>query len=158
MIPAPTCRLTSTRQTPGAPHARDWQAWVVYYRVKSAYEVLKIENPLTGERVTFLATTEETSGEYVRIRNETSAGARGVVLHYHLTYTETFKVLDGRLDMCVGNDKNHLVLPPGGSAFVPVRTPHRLLELKQRVPRLRGRDQTRAQLRETSQGPVRPGG
>ncbi len=36
-----------------------------------------IENPLTGERVTFLTTAEETNGEYVRIRNETSAGAGG---------------------------------------------------------------------------------
>jgi mannose-6-phosphate isomerase-like protein (cupin superfamily) len=28
-----------------------------------------IENPVTGERVTFLATAKETNGEYVRIRN-----------------------------------------------------------------------------------------
>ena len=34
-----------------------------------------IENPVTGERVTFLATAEKTNGEYLRIRNETSAGA-----------------------------------------------------------------------------------
>jgi hypothetical protein len=32
-----------------------------------------IENPLTGERVTFLATAEETNGEYVRIRIEVPA-------------------------------------------------------------------------------------
>jgi hypothetical protein len=61
-----------------------------------------IENPLTGERVTFLATAEETNGEYVRIRNEVPAGAPGVVMHYHLAYTEAFEVLKGRLDMCVG--------------------------------------------------------
>jgi hypothetical protein len=46
-----------------------------------------IENPITGERVTFLATAEETNGEYVRIRYETPAGAPGVVMHYHLAYT-----------------------------------------------------------------------
>jgi hypothetical protein len=34
-----------------------------------------IENSVTGERVTFLATAEKTNGEYLRIRNETSAGA-----------------------------------------------------------------------------------
>jgi hypothetical protein len=34
-----------------------------------------IENPVTGERVTFLATAEKTNDEYLRIRNETSAGA-----------------------------------------------------------------------------------
>jgi hypothetical protein len=54
-----------------------------------------IENPVAGERVTFLATAEETNGEYVRIRNETSAGAPGVVMHYHLAFTEAFEVLKG---------------------------------------------------------------
>ncbi len=84
-----------------------------------------IENPLTGERVTFLASAEETNGEYVRIRNETSAGAPGVVMHYHLTYTEAFKVLKGTLDVCVGTKENHLVLGEGESVFVPLGTAHR---------------------------------
>ena len=84
-----------------------------------------IENPLTGERVTFLATAEETNGEYVRIRNETSAGAPGVVMHYHLAYTEAFEVLEGNLDVCVGTEENHLVLAEGESAFVPLNTAHR---------------------------------
>jgi mannose-6-phosphate isomerase-like protein (cupin superfamily) len=84
-----------------------------------------IENPLTGERVTFLATAEETGGEYVRIRNETSAGAPGVVMHYHLAYTEAFEVLKGSLDVCVGGKQNHLVLAEGDSVFVPLSTAHR---------------------------------
>ena len=84
-----------------------------------------IENPITGERVTFLASRDDSDGSYVRIRNETSAGSRGVVLHYHLTYTEAFEVLEGRLDMSVGNKQNHLALAAGSSAFVPVRTAHR---------------------------------
>jgi mannose-6-phosphate isomerase-like protein (cupin superfamily) len=84
-----------------------------------------IENSVGGERVTFLATTEETNGEYVRIRNETSAGARGVVMHYHLAYTEAFEVLEGSLDVCVGTKENHLVLAEGDSAFVPLNTAHR---------------------------------
>jgi mannose-6-phosphate isomerase-like protein (cupin superfamily) len=84
-----------------------------------------IENPLSGERVTFLATAEETNGEYARIRNETAAGAQGVVMHYHLTYTEAFEVLEGTLDVCVGTKENHLVLGEGESAFVPLETAHR---------------------------------
>jgi mannose-6-phosphate isomerase-like protein (cupin superfamily) len=84
-----------------------------------------IDNPITGERVTFLATAEETNGEYVRVRNETSAGAPGVVLHYHLAYTEAFEVLKGRLDMCVGTKDNHLVLAEGESVFVALNTAHR---------------------------------
>jgi mannose-6-phosphate isomerase-like protein (cupin superfamily) len=84
-----------------------------------------IENPVTGERVKFLATAKETNGEYVRIRNETAAGAPGVVLHYHLTYTEAFKVLEGSLDMCVGSKENHRVLTEDESAYVPLNTVHR---------------------------------
>jgi mannose-6-phosphate isomerase-like protein (cupin superfamily) len=84
-----------------------------------------IENSVTGERVTFLATAEETNGEYVRIKNETSAGAPGVVMHYHLTYTEAFEVLKGRLDMCVGTKENHLVLAEGESVFMALNTAHR---------------------------------
>jgi mannose-6-phosphate isomerase-like protein (cupin superfamily) len=84
-----------------------------------------VENPLSGERVTFLATAEETGGEYVRIRNETSAGAQGVVMHYHLGYTEAFEVLEGALDVCVGGKENHLVLAEGDSVFVPPNTAHR---------------------------------
>jgi mannose-6-phosphate isomerase-like protein (cupin superfamily) len=84
-----------------------------------------IENPITGDRVTFLATAEETNGEYVLIRGETAASARGVVLHYHLAYAETFRVLEGRLDICLGSKQNHLVLAKGETAFVPLNTVHR---------------------------------
>ena len=84
-----------------------------------------IENSVTGERVSFLSTAEETNGEYVRIRNETSAGAPGVVMHYHLAYTEAFKELEGSLDMCVGSKENHLVLTEDESAYVPLNTVHR---------------------------------
>jgi mannose-6-phosphate isomerase-like protein (cupin superfamily) len=84
-----------------------------------------IENPLAGERMTFLETAEETGGERVRTRNEVSAGAQGPPLHYHLAYTEAFEVLKGRLDLCVGAQENHLVLAEGESAFVPLNTAHR---------------------------------
>jgi mannose-6-phosphate isomerase-like protein (cupin superfamily) len=84
-----------------------------------------IENPLSGERITFLATAEETGGEYVKIRNETSAGAQGVVMHYHLSYTEAFEVVEGNLDVCVGSKENHRVLAGGESVFVPLNTAHR---------------------------------
>ena len=83
-----------------------------------------IENPISGERVSFLATAEETNGEYTKIRNETAAGGRGVVLHYHLAYTEEFTVLEGSLNICIGR-RNARVLRAGESTFVPLKTPHR---------------------------------
>jgi mannose-6-phosphate isomerase-like protein (cupin superfamily) len=84
-----------------------------------------IENRLAGERVTFLVTAGETGGEYVRARNEVSAGAQGPPMHYHLAYTEAFEVLEGTLDVCVGAEENHLVLAAGESVYVPLNTAHR---------------------------------
>ncbi len=74
-----------------------------------------IENPVTGERFTFLTTAEETDGELLKIKAEIPAGTPGVPLHYHLTFTEGFEVLEGRLDLRVGED--HLVLSSGESLW-----------------------------------------
>lgn len=83
-----------------------------------------IENPINGERTTFLTTSEETSGEFARIRDELPAGAAGPPMHYHLTFTETFRVLKGELDVCIGGREHHRVLRSGDAAHLPVRTPH----------------------------------
>jgi mannose-6-phosphate isomerase-like protein (cupin superfamily) len=81
------------------------------------------ENPITGERYTFLATAEETNGELLKVKAEIPAGTPGVPLHYHLTFTEGFEVLEGRLDLRVG--EGHLVLGSDESAMVPLGTAHR---------------------------------
>ena len=83
-----------------------------------------VENPVTGERLTFLATTEDARGELIKIKNEVPAGTPGVPMHYHLSFTESFYVLEGKLDVYVGKN-NHVVLSAGQSAFVPLNTPHR---------------------------------
>lgn len=83
-----------------------------------------IENPLSGERMTFLTTGEETGGEFARVRCELPAGASGPPLHYHLTFTETFEVVEGTLDMYVGGKKHHRVLKSGEVAHAPVKVPH----------------------------------
>jgi mannose-6-phosphate isomerase-like protein (cupin superfamily) len=82
-----------------------------------------IENPVTGERYTSLATAEETNGELLKVKAEIPAGTPGVPLHYHLTFTEGFEVLEGRLDLRVG--EGHLVLGSDESAMVPLGTAHR---------------------------------
>jgi mannose-6-phosphate isomerase-like protein (cupin superfamily) len=82
-----------------------------------------IENPVTGKQYTFLATAEETNGELLKVRAEIPAGTPWVPLHYHLTFTEGFEVLEGRLDLRVGEDR--LVLGSGESVMVPLGTAHR---------------------------------
>lgn len=83
-----------------------------------------IENPLSGERITFLTTGEQSGGEFARIRCALPAGASGPPLHYHLAFTETFEVIEGRLDLYVGGKNNHLVLQRGESAHAPLKVPH----------------------------------
>lgn len=83
-----------------------------------------IENPFSGERMTFLTTGEETGGEFARVRVELPAGGSGPPLHYHLTFTETFEVMEGTLDMYVGGRKHHRMLKSGDSAHAPVKVPH----------------------------------
>lgn len=82
------------------------------------------ENPITGVRHTFLVTGEETGGEYVRVRAELPPRAPGPPMHFHLGYTESFEVLQGRLDLYVGKN-NHVVLTSGQSAFAPLKVAHR---------------------------------
>ncbi|GAC1350095.1 MAG: cupin domain-containing protein [Ktedonobacteraceae bacterium] len=84
-----------------------------------------IDNPVTGERVTFLNTAEETGGEFVKSRVELAGRASGTSMHYHLAFTETFEVLGGTLDVCIGGKKGHRILMPGETAVVPRRVHHR---------------------------------
>ena len=81
-----------------------------------------LEDPVIRDRVTFLKTAAETNGEYLLERLEL-APRGGTVLHYHLTFAETFEVLEGRLN--VDLEGRQLVLGPGERLVVPVKAPHR---------------------------------
>src|SRR5919199_4599532 len=83
-----------------------------------------IEYPLNGERVTFLTTAQETNGACVKTVVELLPGSQGQPLHYHLTYTETFEVVAGQLDICLGSKKHHRVLRSGESVHVPLNAVH----------------------------------
>lgn len=82
-----------------------------------------IEHPVTGERITFLATAEDTGGEYLRM--ELRAAPGGFVpggLHLHPHQTERFQVLEGTLRFVVGGEESDL--GPGQEVTVPAGTPH----------------------------------
>ncbi len=61
-----------------------------------------IENPVTGERLTFLETSRSTDGEYVLV--ECAVRPNGVVAaaHLHPFQTERFEVLEGTLGLKIG--------------------------------------------------------
>jgi quercetin dioxygenase-like cupin family protein len=82
-----------------------------------------LENPVTGELMTFHRTSEQTNGEEVFI--EVTVRPNGFVpaAHYHPYQTERFEVLEGKLGLRVGDEE--LVATGGDVAVVTPGTVHR---------------------------------
>lgn len=56
-----------------------------------------IENPVTGERITFLRTSAQTGGALAEMDLELSPTAYLAAEHIHLRQEEKFAVVDGRI-------------------------------------------------------------
>ena len=82
-----------------------------------------VENPITGERIRFLATSADTNGDAVVI--ETVVQPQGFVAatHVHPFQSERFAVAEGRLGLRVGEETT--MLGRGQGATVEAGTPHR---------------------------------
>lgn len=78
-----------------------------------------IHNPVTGEQITFLATSRDTDGEAVVIETVVQPDGFVAAAHVHPAQTERFTVLDGTLDFRIDGETVHaaagdeLVVPPG---------------------------------------------
>ena len=81
-----------------------------------------IENPVTGERMTFLETTESTGGEYVLVELRAEPGGAVAAAHVHPSQRERFEVLSGRLAAKVGGRK--VEARPGEALEVPAGIAH----------------------------------
>jgi quercetin dioxygenase-like cupin family protein len=66
-----------------------------------------ITNPLIGDTVTFLETSEETNGAYTLVEVTLAAGG-GNGLHYHLDFDEEFEVIEGVLGVQCEKEILHL--------------------------------------------------
>lgn len=82
-----------------------------------------IENPITGERITFHATSADTNGEAVVIECTVQPEGFVAAAHVHPAQTERFSVIEGRLGMKAGRKK--LLLERGEVAVVEPGTPHK---------------------------------
>lgn len=82
-----------------------------------------IENPVTGEHLTFLETSASTNGEYVLV--ECVVRPNGVVAaaHVHPFQSERFQVVEGTLGLKVG--RQTLEVGPGEAIVVEAGTAHR---------------------------------
>jgi len=81
----------------------------------------KIYNPVQRDAATFLETSEETGGVRTLAELEVAPGGK-VTPHYHLTFSERFKVLEGQLTVEI--DGVHHDLGPGDEAVAAARSVH----------------------------------
>jgi mannose-6-phosphate isomerase-like protein (cupin superfamily) len=81
-----------------------------------------IENPATGQRLTFLATARDTAGEVFRAEGAFPPGAFAGVEHIHPHQDEHFEVLAGRAAFQVDGEER--VLGAGETIDVPRGTTH----------------------------------
>lgn len=83
-----------------------------------------IVNPVTGDRMTILQSAQTSNGAYAKFQFELPPGAKGSPFHYHTRMSETFTVLEGCLEMEVGQKGNYRTLQAGESLQVPPGSPH----------------------------------
>jgi quercetin dioxygenase-like cupin family protein len=81
----------------------------------------RIYNPVQRDAATFIETSEETGGVRTLVELEVAPGGK-VTPHYHLTYSERFKVLEGQLTVEI--DGVHHELEPGDEAVAAARSVH----------------------------------
>ena len=84
-----------------------------------------IRNNATGETLTMLVSDEENNGACQLYEVFLPPHRPSPPLHYHVDFTETFTVKQGKLDFYVGRDQKRLMLQSGQSTTAEIRQPHR---------------------------------
>ena len=81
-----------------------------------------IENPLTGERITFVRTSQQTGGALAELDLELTPQAFLAAEHIHRSQEERFRVLEGHvLVRCRGEES---ISGPEETVTVPAGAPH----------------------------------
>jgi quercetin dioxygenase-like cupin family protein len=88
-----------------------------------AYKGQTIENPVSGERITFLETSRDTGGERLEFELELSPDGHVPGAHVHPEQEERFHVLEGTMKFRRG--LRRIVAGPGETVVVPAGTVHR---------------------------------
>jgi mannose-6-phosphate isomerase-like protein (cupin superfamily) len=81
-----------------------------------------IENPATGELITFLRTAAETGGELLEMENLWTRADHRTAPHVHPRMEETWEVVSGRAGFRIGDDE--VLAGPGETVVAPAGTPH----------------------------------
>jgi mannose-6-phosphate isomerase-like protein (cupin superfamily) len=91
--------------------------------IRDGYKKMEtIENPVIGEKITFISTSKQSGGEKTLM--EIHLGPKGGnPLHYHKRFSETFKIKEGELNVQL--DKAIEVLKPGDTVTAQILQRHR---------------------------------
>jgi len=81
-----------------------------------------IENPVTGERMTFLRTGRDTDGQLLQIDMAVRPGGFATGEHVHPRQEERFVVKAGQLSMRLAGQEQHQAA--GDQITIPAGTPH----------------------------------
>jgi mannose-6-phosphate isomerase-like protein (cupin superfamily) len=87
-----------------------------------AYIGQHLENPVTGEKLTFVETAASTDGERVVVDLELAAGGKVPGVHIHPKQEEKFEVLQGTMKFRYGMKK--IVAKAGETVVVPAGKVH----------------------------------
>jgi mannose-6-phosphate isomerase-like protein (cupin superfamily) len=83
-----------------------------------------IRNNRNGETLTMLVSDQENGGACQLYEVRLPPRRPSPPLHYHVRFTETFRVVEGALDMYFGPDRRHVVLHPKESTTAHIRELH----------------------------------
>jgi quercetin dioxygenase-like cupin family protein len=87
-----------------------------------AYAGQTINNPVTGEHITFLKTTQETGGQALVFECRVEPNKVSLAPHRHIDQVEHFTVISGTLGASVGREVYTLL--PGQSLTLPANVVH----------------------------------
>ena len=82
-----------------------------------------IENPVVGDKLKVLITSEDSDGKLLKVEVSTPPGIAGPPEHYHPLQTETFQIIKGKMGF-KGNGIEQVFLP-GQSHTVPPNQLHK---------------------------------
>jgi quercetin dioxygenase-like cupin family protein len=100
-----------------------------------AYTGQIIQNPVSGERITFLQTSRDTAGEKLEIELELSPDGSVPGAHVHPEQEERFHVLEGEMKFRLG--LRTIKAGPGETVVVPAGRVHRFANSGDGVARAR---------------------
>jgi quercetin dioxygenase-like cupin family protein len=100
-----------------------------------AYAGQTIENPVSGEKITFVQTAAETDGARLEIELELSPDGHVPGAHRHPEQTETFEVLEGTMKFRLG--LKTIVADAGETVVVPAGATHKFSNAGEGVARAR---------------------